>query len=525
MAQPASDNRFRLSPRWEYALLAGLVVVAALIRLNGLSSFPLNVDEAYNAVRVFWPQFDPWRPNLGAGPALYYLTGKWGMMLLGKTEVGARLAPFVLGLAAVPLAYLIGRRIKDGPTGLTAAALVAFSFTLAGYSMLWRQYGYQVTATFGLVYLACLAGDRAAGMKTFAWVGLIATVGLLMLLSHPAVFPAAGLGLVMLDQVRRADEAARRRLVWAVVGLALVGAVCFLATYFITIKAALSDGLYQTVNYKAFLVKNLSPVQLVLTAFEQTLTLLRECLPFTGQEETANIFLGLCLFLFALGLGGLTGSAGRAFLLAGGTALIAVAGAIGLSRYALMWRQLLFLAPLYLIPLAIGLVSLVRWLIGRRYRPALACLLVILVLLPARAMFKSAFIYADEGTKILAAKVAKDLAEGDTVVVAPESEYQFLFNQYDQLKDIIASAGLKGQVFPYHGPANLWGRNVTLISGDRASFDRFFRESTAKRVWLLAVHHSARKDKPLPSGWRTVGKTALDDPSQGCLWLLTPDRG
>lgn len=512
------------TPDWERIspwLVGLLVIVGLAVRIPAIIQFPLNVDESLNAIRIFTDQFSAWRPTNGVGPAMYYLSGWLSMSVLGMTELGARFFPLMLGLASIPLAYACGRRLKDRATGLTAAFLFCFSFTLAGYSVLWRQYIYQIFASIALLYLALRAGDKETEFSNGRWVitGL-ALIGL-MLISHPAVFTAAGLILVIGRRALGAGLKPDKKLAGVFILLALAGAACFLFTYLVTIRASLANTtILETDHYKMFLVKNLTPLETATTALEQVLTMLRQALAFTGQEETSNIFLGLCTFLFAIGLASLTSPAGTTFWIVGGVTVASLAAAVGLSLYALMWRQLLFLSPFYLLLIAAGLTSLGRWMIQRRYWPALILLIAIMALPALRVIHRTPFIYSNEGTKFVSAILDRELADGDTVIIAPESEFQFYFGRYDDLKTIIDRFGLKGQTIPYNGPADLMGRKVHLISADRTVLKTGLPKP-AQRVWLIGLHHSAIKTKRLPSRWRTVKSWSLPDPSQACLRLLT----
>jgi len=118
-------------------LLAGILVVAAALRLTTLGSVPgFDGDEG---IGLFYArqvaehahfELHPLRPYLG--PYKLWLAVPF-LEVFGFTPFAARLFPAGLGVVAVWLAWRIGRRWGD-PSGLAAAALLAAGPTFAGYA-------------------------------------------------------------------------------------------------------------------------------------------------------------------------------------------------------------------------------------------------------------------------------------------------------------------------------------------------------------------------------------------------------
>ncbi len=86
----------------------------------------------------------------GSPPLFYVLLHFW-MRVFGRSEVATHLLPFVISLAAIPVAFWAGRELFDRRSGLAAAALMATNPFLNWYSTETRMYTLIVVlATVGL---------------------------------------------------------------------------------------------------------------------------------------------------------------------------------------------------------------------------------------------------------------------------------------------------------------------------------------------------------------------------------------
>ena len=112
----------------EFGALAGVLGLAAALRLWGLGRFPgFSGDEGYEA-------FYGWQTAehlvFQANPVRPYL-GPWFLWLMapfvsgGVTPAAARLPGALLGIAAVGIAWAVGRRLGGRTAGLGAALLMA----------------------------------------------------------------------------------------------------------------------------------------------------------------------------------------------------------------------------------------------------------------------------------------------------------------------------------------------------------------------------------------------------------------
>jgi hypothetical protein len=116
--------------------------------------------------------------------------------VLGVTELGLRLAPWVFGLAAIFLFWRVAQRFVSGAALVAGMAIFAVSPALTFYGASVKQYGGDVTVTLLLVFLALRYRERPEDRPT-AWVA--GTVGgVALLFSHPAVLVSALVGATLL---------------------------------------------------------------------------------------------------------------------------------------------------------------------------------------------------------------------------------------------------------------------------------------------------------------------------------------
>lgn len=125
------------------AALAGLIGAAAVLRFASLGIQSYHHDEVITAMRVLpgglSHLFHEVRVS-ESNPPLYYLLA-WGWAkVFGLSEVGLRSLSALLGVAVVPVAYLIGCELSSRRTGLVLAGFVAFNPMLVWYSQEARSY-------------------------------------------------------------------------------------------------------------------------------------------------------------------------------------------------------------------------------------------------------------------------------------------------------------------------------------------------------------------------------------------------
>ena len=138
-------------PRGELVAYAVLVVLALVVRLIDLGARPYHHDESQDAYFswLFFTQGEYSYDPLLHGPLRFYLTSA-AYTLLGDTDFTARLAPALMGTAAVGLVYLLRDQIGR-VAALVAAALLAFGPSYLYFSRFAREDIYFACITLALL--------------------------------------------------------------------------------------------------------------------------------------------------------------------------------------------------------------------------------------------------------------------------------------------------------------------------------------------------------------------------------------
>lgn len=144
----SSPNPLRLSlpagliGALHYSTLAVIIGVGAFLRLTALRRQSLWFDEVDVVVRAQQPLPDVLRTFVASGengPLYNILLALW-IRVAGISEIAVRFPSAVAGVMAIPLLYLLGRRIAGPTTGLLAAGLLAISPYHVWYSQEAKMY-------------------------------------------------------------------------------------------------------------------------------------------------------------------------------------------------------------------------------------------------------------------------------------------------------------------------------------------------------------------------------------------------
>jgi uncharacterized membrane protein len=199
----------------------GLTALGAALRFSTLGLQSYHHDEVVTATRVLPSSFSHAMDAVGfseSAPPLYYaLAWVWAQMF-GTDPWGLRSLSALAGVATIPVAYLIGRELRDRRAGLLAAALVAVNPMLLWYSQEARAYA--LLAFFCALSLCyCVRALREDGRGEKRDLVLWGILSALALATHYfAVFPLAAETLLLLRRRGRATFA----------GLWIVGVVALL---------------------------------------------------------------------------------------------------------------------------------------------------------------------------------------------------------------------------------------------------------------------------------------------------------
>lgn len=180
----------RSTPRATGAALLAVVALAALLRLIGLGAEPLWLDEAFTWRWAHLPWDELWGPaaRTETNPPLWFAIERLVLVALGPGEAALRLPAALLGVAAVPLGFLLARRLAGERAGLVAALLLAADPLLVAYSQEARGYALLVAGTL-LAAWGVLAHLDGAGPAAGRGMDALAAAGPRLL---PALAFAAG---------------------------------------------------------------------------------------------------------------------------------------------------------------------------------------------------------------------------------------------------------------------------------------------------------------------------------------------
>jgi uncharacterized membrane protein len=183
-------------------LLWGLIGVAAGLRLACLTFQPLWWDEGWS---LYFATTDVRTmlelTSVDIHPPLYYLLLSLWTGLFGTGVVAVRLLSVLIGVGAVPLLYVAGKRLAGERAGLLAAGLLVISPFHVYYSQEVRMYG--LVMLLGLAAF-CFALRWEPGNSGIGnWVGYVLATTAALHTQYYAAFLLLALNLVVLIRWRK----------------------------------------------------------------------------------------------------------------------------------------------------------------------------------------------------------------------------------------------------------------------------------------------------------------------------------
>ncbi len=156
-------------------------------------------DEAALAVNIVHRSFagllEPLDFNQGAPPG-FLMVQKTLAVQFGPSVRVLRMVPFLCGVLALPLFYLLARRFLSRRAALIALGLFALARPLSFYAGELKQYSSDVFITLLLLTLAFTVHDRARRGERIPWLLWGIAGALTLWFAHIAVFVLAGTGTV-----------------------------------------------------------------------------------------------------------------------------------------------------------------------------------------------------------------------------------------------------------------------------------------------------------------------------------------
>ncbi len=212
------------------SLAWGFVGLGVLVRLvRYLVVYPIWHDEAFLAVNFLDRGYlDLLRPldYSQVSPILFLWIELTAVRLLGFSEWSLRLFPALCGLASVFLFRYVAARLFRGMALVFAVAIFATAFYPIRHSAEVKPYSSDLCAALMLLAMA-VNWWRSPGQSRWWWI-LCGIVPVLLAVSYPAVFVAAGLSLALGRGA--AQRVAKVRMGFLVYNV--VAAASFISLYF-----------------------------------------------------------------------------------------------------------------------------------------------------------------------------------------------------------------------------------------------------------------------------------------------------
>ena len=508
--RPARPRRIAARP---LLLVAEAAVLGALLVLAVLARRP-----HYLLTRSFWLD-EGWVADSVRAPLgqLKLLTSStpigWTLLLRLVPPLGGperyRLLPLAFGVAAVPPAWLLARRLgRFGPVrallaGLTAALAPA---ALARHDL--KQYSAE--AFVAVAVLALVAWVEAGwSRRRLALLALLGAAAILLANIAPFVVGGGLVALALAAALRRRWRQA------AEAGVALLGVAAVHLLVYRTVAAAGDN----------------PPMRRWWTVFYLPLHAgFGQAARFAGHHAAvmlASVGFGpwpLALALVLLGAGSLA-RAGRwaaALLLLLLAVELVAAGAA--QRYPFLEaRTGLFLAVLLAVYAALGLGELAAVLLARGWTaplaPAVAIAAVALLLVPAAARAaRTPMPDADVREQI--AVVRAGWHPGDAVVVAPSATFPFAYYWPEQPSFVPTRVGTAVNfmvAYPGHPELVMVDRAAELAAGMAAA------HAAGRRIWVILALGSPGSARAFAAEAARYGRLTHPRPRSGPL-LVEPAR-
>lgn len=206
-------------PRSELLLLAGLFVLALALRFWRLGDWNFQATEMFTLRDSITLRLGNPRP-LG-----YWLNYYLVKPFLPLDEFGLRLLPAIFGVLAIPVFYVVTRRLLGARPALLGALLLTFSPLHVMYSQLARYWS--LVFLLSAIYpYALYIGVREQNRRALA-LGLV--TGILAALAHPvSVLLLVGPGILLVAQLRREHLArlwSQKTLRWTAVLFVILGVI------------------------------------------------------------------------------------------------------------------------------------------------------------------------------------------------------------------------------------------------------------------------------------------------------------
>lgn len=214
-------RRLTQLPARTYLLI--VVVIGAAVRFIGITKASIWHDEGYTMMLApMGPVEILERTARDVHPPLYYIVLHYWMGLFGNSELAARSLSAICLIAAIPLVYLLMRRLFTEHAARLAALFVAIGPFLVRYSQEARMYGLVAVLLLAATYFLVRANQQG-GRKW--WVLYALTIAASLYVHYYAIFMVVAHWGYMLLQTKAPRTGLKSRSWW---GSNILAATLFL---------------------------------------------------------------------------------------------------------------------------------------------------------------------------------------------------------------------------------------------------------------------------------------------------------
>ena len=190
-ASPESSATRSTPAAWIFLLVVAAGVLARVVQYA--QRRPLYIDDVQLMLNIVARGYRELLQPLAleqSAPLLFLWLQRFVVHLFGVSDVTFTVISLVVGLAALPIGWLVARRIVDRETSMLAVAMLAVSPPLIYYATSAKQYEMDVFVAVVLLWLGLRVLD--APERSSRWVAAIGGGVLALTLSMPALFVLGG---------------------------------------------------------------------------------------------------------------------------------------------------------------------------------------------------------------------------------------------------------------------------------------------------------------------------------------------
>jgi mannosyltransferase len=204
------SKSWRTLPPWVY--LTALSLAGALLRLWDIAKSSIWHDEGFTMMLApMSPSQIVARTARDVHPPLYYLVLHYWILLFGHSETAARGLSAVFLTAAIPVTYLLMRRLWTAPAAWVAAGFVAMGPFIIRYSQEARMYGMVAFLMLLATYFLVRALERN---RWGWWLAYALTIAAALYTHYYTIFIIIAHWAWMIAQARRKSGSGIRNPRW-----------------------------------------------------------------------------------------------------------------------------------------------------------------------------------------------------------------------------------------------------------------------------------------------------------------------